>query len=208
MSLQGALRAFVVNSVGYIHDMMTSIRASLLAALLAAGADVAQAQQNAEAMVRNTLRTALGEMDVQRTYRLLRGTLLEDNGMDITTAHAVPRSPIALSVYQAVFRNVSGPTICARFKVIYEDDQYHDPQFVQSTSENHLVPRRTSVNLLAVWGEIEGQAFNTPKWRLGYLFWEPSEGGEQRCAANAPEDVEAWIASRFDTYQEFRRSKP
>jgi hypothetical protein len=188
--------------------MPTLLRASLVAALVAAGADAAQAQQNAEAMVRNTLRTALGEMDVQRTYRILRGTLLEENGMDITTAHAVPRSPMALAVYQAVFRNLSGPTVCARFKVIYEDDQYHDPQFVQSTSANHLVARRTSVNLIAVWSEIEGQDFNTPKWRLGYLFWEPSADGEQRCAANAPADVDAWIASRFDTYQEFKRSRP
>lgn len=169
---------------------------------------VMQAQQNAEAMVRNTLRTALGEMDVQRTYRILRGTLLEENGMDITTAHAVPRSPIALAVYQAVFRNVSGPPVCARFKVIYEDDQYHDPQFVQSTSENHLVTPRGSVNLIAVWGEIEGQSFNTPKWRLGYVFWEPTAAGERRCDANAPSDLGAWIASRHDTYQDFRRSNP
>ncbi len=208
VSLQSTLRASVVNSVGYIHGMMTSIRASLLAALLAAGADVAQAQVNAEAMVRTSLRTALGEMDVARTYRIYPGKLLEQNGMDITTAHAVPRSPIASSVYQVTFRNVSGPPVCTRFKVMYEDDQYHDPQFVQSTSENHLVAPRTHVNLLAVWGTIEGQTFNTPKWRFGYFFWEPAPEGEKRCEATAPSDLDAWIASRYDTYAEFRRTRP
>lgn len=189
--------------------MSNAIRVLVAAACLALSAAAAQGQMmNAEAMVRQRLRTELGEMDVQRTYRILRGTLLEENGMDITTAHAVPRSPIAPSVYQAVFRNVSGPAVCARFKVIYEDDQYHDPQFIQSTSENHLIAPRTHVNLLAVWGEIEGQSFNTPKWRLGYFFWEPAPSGERRCDANAPQDLNAWIASRFDTYQEFQRSRP
>ncbi len=189
--------------------MSNSIRVLLAAAFLVVTASEAKAQMmNADAMVRTTLRTALGEVDVQRTYRILRGTLLEENGMDITTAHAVPRSPIAPSVYQATFRNVSGPPICARFKVKYEDDQYHDPQFIQSTSENHFVPPRTHVNLLAVWGEIEGQTFNTPRWRLGYFFWEPAAAGERRCDENAPGDLDAWIASRYDTYAEFQRSRP
>jgi hypothetical protein len=98
--------------------------------------------------------------------------------------------------------------VCARFKVIYEDDQYHDPQFVQSTSENHLVARRTHVPLITVWGEIEGQTFNTPKWRIGYLFWEPAESGPRRCDASAPADLDAWIASRHDTYPAFRQSRP
>ena len=193
---------------GCIPVMLKFLRVMGVACLLVGSARELAAQPNAEAMVRQTLRTALGEMDVQRTYRIFRGTLLEEKGMDITTAHAVPRSPIAPSVYQVTFRNVSGPAVCARFKVIYEDDQYHDPQFVQSTSENHLVARRMHVPLLAVWGEIEGQTFNTPKWRIGYFFWEAAESGERRCDVSAPADLDAWIASRHDTYSAFQQSRP
>lgn len=188
--------------------MRNSIRSLAVASLLLAVAENADAQMNAEAMVRETLRTAFGELDVARRYRILRGTLLEENGMDITTAHAVPREQLATAVYQATFRNVSGPAVCARFKVIYEDDAYHDPQFVQSTSANHLVTRRRHVSLLTVYGTLEGVNFNTPRWRLGYWFWEPAESGGRRCDATAPADLDAWIASRYDTYPAFKASRP
>jgi hypothetical protein len=195
-------------SRGYTLEMRNSTRVlSVVAFLLASAAD-ADAQMTAEAMLRETLRTAFGEMDVARRYRILRQTLHEENGMDITTAHAVPREQLATAVYQAVFRNVSGPPVCARFKVIYEDDAYHDPQFVQSTRTDHLVETKKHLPLLTVYGDLEGVNFNTPRWRLGYLFWEPTPSGDNRCAANAPADLNAWIASRHDTYQDFRRPRP
>lgn len=185
--------------------MTTSLRASLLAALLVTSAAPVAAQMNAEAMVRATLRSSLGELDVQRGYRILTKRLHQENGLDITEAHAVPRSQQANALYQATFRNVSGPVLCARFKVVYEDDAYHDPQFIASNRDNHLVAPGTHLGLLAVWGEIQGQSFLTPTWRLGYWFWEPAASGERRCDSAAPSDLDAWIDSAYDTYPEFKR---
>lgn len=187
--------------------MLISLRILAVGWLLLAWAPEVAAQRDAEAMLRETLRSAFGEMDVARRYRILKGTLLEENGMDITTAHAVPREQLATAVYQATFRNVSGPPVCARFKVIYEDDAYHDPQFIQSTSVNHFLEPQTALSLLAVYGDLEGVNFNTPKWRLGYWFWEPAAAGERRCDATAPSDLDAWIASLYDSYPAFRQSR-
>lgn len=188
--------------------MSTSIRVLVAALLLLGGLSPVGAQQTAATMVRNTLRTTLGEMDVARTYRILSETLLDEDGVDITTAHAVPRTQLSSALYQATFRNVRGPELCARFKVTYVRDAYHDPQFVLPSDENHLVAPKQHLSLLTVWGRLEGQSFRTPQWRIGQVFWAPAPEGERRCDANAPADLAAWIASRHDTYEAFRTTNP
>jgi hypothetical protein len=190
--------------------MTSSIRASLLAALLVVGATPLMAQMDAEAMLRTALRSGMSDSEVDRRFQFRSETLYEQAGVDLTTSYAVPRTPSSAprALFQVTFRNISGPGLCGRFKVIYDDDAYHEPQFLRFPRDNVWIPTGSHIGLVAVWATPNGMRFSVPQWRLGFHLWEPAPSGERRCDAAAPRDLNEWINSEYTTYGEFRNARP